>query len=277
MNEIVVFINGNDIYILKVSMEKQQSKKTVGILTACDQRQEWMLRGWYHHLRLQHPDIPIAFGDFGMSEAAKDWCRSKGTLIPTSDIPVYTLPANYEYGWQYGGKKWVGTLLYEHPDRFLVFRKPFLMQKSPFDRTIWLDMDCQVLKSLSCLFFKNLSPNLLAIGLAWPKQTFAMHSLNDAQQMPVLCYNSGVVVFEKSSPLLKFWADFTMHAGHNFSCDDHILSFAIQNYGFPTVTLPFYYNRPVQAPKHSKTAVLHWMREGPKHILRLLYLNLVGS
>ena len=51
--------------------------KTEGILVGSDLNQEWLLSDWYSHLRKFNPDIPIAFGDLGMSEEGRGWCEKE--------------------------------------------------------------------------------------------------------------------------------------------------------------------------------------------------------
>ena len=236
-----------------------------------------MLPGWYSHVRKQHPYTPIAFGDFGMSEDAKQWCQERGTLIEASKIPSYLPPPLHEIGWLYNGKKWTCKNTAYHPDRFVFFRKPYLMQQSPFDRTIWLDLDCQVLKSLKHLVSIPLSTNQFAICIAQPKHRFFMRATEDLQKklqpetIAVLCYNSGVVVFEKKSPLLDVWSYLVTHAGHNFGYDDHVLSFAINYYHFNVTLIPSRYNWPIHCRPNANAAVIHWMKDAPKHALRLIY------
>lgn len=238
-----------------------------GILTGCDREQEWMLSWWYQNLRKYNPDISIAFGDLGMSDEAKSWCEKRGILIPASQIRLISPPPSYESGWLYGGNRWHMNT----PARTLSwFRKPFLMKESPFDRTVWLDLDCQVLNRLAPLFSIRLPETKLAIRSG--PEVIKMISDDHKYFLPILGHNSGVVVFEKESSLLDFWIFLTSQAYPHFFGDDCILSFAICKYHFQIGKIPYKYNWLIQWGNNSEAAILHWMGSAGKMFLKLQLL-----
>jgi hypothetical protein len=57
-----------------------------GIIVGCDANQEWLLPWWWDHY-CKHNSYPVAFVDFGMSEAALAWCQEKGQCI---SLPPYS-------------------------------------------------------------------------------------------------------------------------------------------------------------------------------------------
>lgn len=94
-----------------------------GVVTGCDFNHEWMLEWWLEHLREHNADLPVAFADFGMTAAAREWCRQHGELIDCRDVPVN--------GW---------------------LKKPFAILRAPFEQILWLDTDCEVRKSILPIF-----------------------------------------------------------------------------------------------------------------------------
>jgi len=98
-----------------------KSVATHGVVTGCDRRMEWMLPWWYGHYQ-KHNNYKVCFADFGMSGEAQKWCESRGILVNVR---------------QKARKTW--------------FKKPLSMLRTPFDNIIWVDLDCEIRKSLSPL------------------------------------------------------------------------------------------------------------------------------
>lgn len=241
---------------------------SLGILAGCDRNQEWLLVWWYSHLRKHHPDLPIAFGDFGMSEEGLQWCEQRGTVIPASSIPP--LPESMGRGWPLAGEKWVQRYLLSDslkPQRPTWFRKPLLMKQSPFERTLWLDLDCQVLNSLSPILSLPLNSSKMAIGKSG--NSFSMIALESPKIFQVKIHNSGVVLFEKNSPLLDFWIFLLSQESLSFDGDDQLLSFGIQQYRFTPTQIPCNYNWNYKWGPNPEAAICHYEGEGPKNGLRL--------
>lgn len=230
-----------------------------GILVGCDSAQEWLLPWWYKHLREYNPAIPIAFGDLGLSETALDWCKKRGTVVATSQIPIS------ENEWLFEGKKWVSDP--PPSSQFAWFRKPFLMQRSPFKRTLWLDLDCEVLGDLSPLFALSLLSTKFAVAVN--SNYFKMFTEDKQHCLEIKRVNSGVILFEKGSQLLDFWADFTQRAYRSFRGDGCVLAFAISNYHFPVAEIPCKYNWLTMWGRNPEAVILHWVGEKAKSILKL--------
>lgn len=246
----------------------------MGILVGCDQKQEWLLSWWYTHLRKNNRDIPVAFGDFGMSEEARRWCEQRGILIPSSEIPPLSSQESKEVGWLYEKKRWRlknQELHSSGPQRAIWFRKPLLMKQSPFTRTLWTDLDCQILGNLSPLF--SLSLKETKVALKGAGMHFFIETLDKKACIRIPHYNSGVILFEKDSSLLDFWIFLTSQGMESFVCDDQILSLAISCCHLPVTRIPLKYNREYPWIFNPKTVILHWSSEAGKHALRLFALN----
>lgn len=92
------------------------------VVTGCDVLQEWMLPWWYSNLR-QHSPLPVVFVDKGLSRKGRAWCQERGEVV-RNPIPV--------------------------ADVLLV--KPLGLIQSPYAVSLWLDVDCEILKPLEPIF-----------------------------------------------------------------------------------------------------------------------------
>jgi hypothetical protein len=167
-----------------------------GIIVGCCAKQEYLLPYFYLNLRL-HTDLPITFFDFGMSPFGRSFCEKRGQLIVLSDSikkglsldPLYII----KKGW---------------------FKKPLACSQSPFDLTIWLDLDCKIHKNFEAIFDK-LQNNHFAIAKS-PKETKHgfCRKLLKKRLKELVFYNSGVIAFKKDSPIIKEWIQYSekMHA-----------------------------------------------------------------
>src|SRR5690349_19670492 len=125
-------------------------KAEKGIIVGCDLHQEWLLEWWWELYRAKNT-FPVAFADFGMSEHAKNWCASHGELIIV-DIDTSFVKSSNENFFTRGGRT---EALYGssfEASRHSWFKKPFACLLSPYEITIWIDLDCEVLTKLDDLF-----------------------------------------------------------------------------------------------------------------------------
>jgi hypothetical protein len=141
-------------------------KLSDGFITGCDANSEWMLP-WFFSNYQQHNDTPIAFMDFGVSSMGMSVVKEFASKI----IPMSHLT---ETGW---------------------FKKPKAMMMSPFQRTVWLDTDCEVLDDISGIF-KLIKPNMLNMVEDKPW----------TMRRKEIWHNSGVVGFIGLPPILNSWA-----------------------------------------------------------------------
>lgn len=93
-----------------------------GVVTGCDISFEWMLEWWYRNYS-RHNKYPICFADFGMSRRQAAWCAERGTVL---DL--------------------------RFPSRHTWFKKPFAILSCPFERIVWMDIDCEVRKDIGQIF-----------------------------------------------------------------------------------------------------------------------------
>lgn len=159
-----------------------------GVLTGCDSNHEWMLKWWWDHYRASN-SFPVTFIDFGMSLSAKLWCQKRGGLVSVSKSWTTSPPEN--------------ASLYACAKRAVWLSKPEALLKSPYQTTIWIDIDAKVKKSLSPLF--AICPRD-TIALC-PEIDFRANAERRANLIPekAISYNTGVIVYPKTVPLLLEW------------------------------------------------------------------------
>lgn len=216
-----------------------------GILVGCDQNQEWLLSWWWDNYR-QENSLPVAFADFGMSEEGKAWCREHGILLPTNTD-----------GLKVATRDEINPALIVEWENFSDFfwkvrqawmKKPFACLCSPFSQTLWIDLDCEVLGNLAKIY-----------DYIDPHSKMGLVQVNTGTE-----FNSGVIVFEKDSPLLKKWTEATLSKNHQFVSDQGILSQVIFECSYSVGEIPEIYNWPMCRGYHLGTVVLHWAAEWGK-------------
>jgi len=228
-----------------------------GVLVATDAKQQWLLPLWWDRYRSCN-DLPVIFVDLGMEEESLKWCRQRGRVLPfkrwveCKEVswegfegsqalrgPHWDLPtmAKLDRSWFLEGRKrWM--------------QKPSICLLSPFAKTLWLDLDCEVLGDLQDVFHE----------LEEGKEIAAAMNCSREQSQPI--FNSGVMVFVQKAPLLQKWALMIEKEGHRYLGDDCLLSVLCNQHPDKVSILPNIYNwRPhLGVPFFPK--VFHWM--GPE-------------
>jgi len=215
-----------------------------GVIVGCDQAQEWLLEWWWHGYR-RHNGYPVAFVDFGMSEEARAWCERKGKVVALDSSSDFVLPRTFvgkelAADWE----KAYGPGVWKEREHWL--RKPLAMTHSPFEETVWLDLDCEVAGPLSSLFSKIHTQ--CGIALSPDRDPLAEES----------SYNTGVVVFQRESPLLARWADCCRRMNDRFVSDRDILSFLINGDNIEVTELSESYNWRFEYGVNLEASIFHW-------------------
>lgn len=222
-----------------------------GVIIGCDQNQEWMLEWWWRHYT-RHNSYPVAFIDFGMSPEARDWCKKHGTLIILHAPRNFVFPKSLispelvnEWEATYGKELWYGR------ERW--FYKPYALQQAPFEEAIWVDLDCEITGSLAPLFQKIHTHSKIAL-------------VKERYEEDV--YNSGVIAFHRTSPLLALWTELCFQQNDQFLGDQDVLSFIINNQNIEVSELPNKYNWVVREGVNCEAVVLHWAGKWGKEVIR---------
>ncbi len=227
-----------------------------GVIVAADMSQEWLLPWWLESYQ-KHNSFPVAFIDLGMSFQGKKWCQSQGEHIPLRILPDFVKereeidPAHIA-SWEktYGHWFW--------DSRAAWFQKPLACLKTPFERTLWIDLDCEVLAPLSPLFSYS-TPDKIGIVR---DQTKAGAS------SPFPIYNSGVISFCRNSPLIAEWAQQSMELNHTFTGDQDVLSYLIEQKPHSIAEIPPIYNWSRTLPENKEAAIVHWHGQHGKVVIR---------
>jgi hypothetical protein len=208
--------------------------ETDGVIVGCDQTQEWLLPWWWDHYR-KHNAYPVAFVDLGMSFSAKEWCKKQGEYIhlPVADIFVAERseidPSLVQ--------QWEKVFVNFWEPRNAWFKKPLACLQSPFRRTIWIDLDCEVRGSIEGLF-----PLCDSSGLA----------IGRGEES----YNTGVIAFIRNLKLIKAWAELAFSRNHEAVSDEDLLNDLLRSSDF--TVFPPIYNWSRCWNNNPDAILLHW-------------------
>ena len=203
----------------------------VGILCGCDQAQEWLLPWWWEKYT-RYNSFPVMFCDFGMSEIARNWCCERGivTSIFFNERLIKhprDVPAKLKRTW-----KWAPKDYWE--SRSALFKKPFGMLASPFKVSVWLDVDCEVLRPLDSLF-DYCDQASLALAKTVGKLSCGLCQGSDVHNGGVVVFRHGIDIIEKQAELIK-------ESNHLFYAEDNVLSYLIEKMNFSIGILPNEWN-----------------------------------
>ncbi len=216
-----------------------------GVLVASDAKLEWLLPWWWENYSRDNI-LPVAFVDFGMSNEKKTWCKERGLLIAVEAPPLKEVDEVTMREWALS----YGESYFEV--RKAWFKKPAACLASPFQETIWLDLDCEVLRDISALF------SFLSQG----KEVGAV--LERIEDGGEILYNGGVIVFRKGSVVLEEWAELSSLDSDLYWGDDRILSKVIKQHGNIFSVVPDHYNWRLSCGIPSFATIIHWNGEWGK-------------
>ncbi|MCB1109775.1 MAG: hypothetical protein KDK64_02250 [Chlamydiia bacterium] len=218
-----------------------------GVIVAADMQQEWILKWWWNHYSASNSS-PVTFFDLGMSKSASLWCQSKGTVIPFS-LPQSTfksqseIPLDTQKTWE----SYNSSRVWECRNQWL--HKPFLILQSPYDRTLWIDIDCEVKQSLTPLFSYCDTHDGISMVLLYLKEATVI--------------NSGVVVARRHAPAFSYWAESVLEK--KAVCDETALIEAQKKHPIHIHPLPLEFNFLSFWKTPSKMGIVHHNGESGKH------------
>ncbi|WP_420421722.1 hypothetical protein [Simkania sp.] len=232
-----------------------------GIITGTNARYEWMLKLWWHYYS-QTNTYPVTFMDFGMSKSARLWCESKGDVITIS--PPKGVPTVEEKIDPSKKREW--EVAYKNPweSRKCWFYKPFAFLKTPYEQTLWLDIDTFVIKPLSSLF--ELDLNRIALTQD------CYRSYNPTKLLPEeVSYATSIVGYTKNHPLIEKWAQKAQEWSHLFLGDQEILSRLICEDKAPITPLSPIFNAKPRANLSPDTFIVHFGSVGKSELYRKIF------
>ncbi|CAM0117661.1 hypothetical protein [Rhabdochlamydiaceae symbiont of Dictyostelium giganteum] len=207
-----------------------------GVMTGCSAAREWMLPWWFENYQ-KHHTLPVVFADLGMTQAAKEWCRARGVLLSLDQEKKRLLGIQQEKETH----DLLGQLL--------------ALMKTPFQKTIWLDLDCEVVGALTPMFHKMHSRAL-----------FSLMKERDPLSGEFI-YNTGVIVYDQSSRILEMWLERALSFHHSKERGKEILGTLIQEEAVEFTELPSKYNWDMHLGIHPEAVILHWRGDWGKRVI----------
>jgi len=211
-----------------------------GVIVAADVMQEWLLPWWWEIYRT-HNSLPVTFFDFGMSLSMQKWCKERGeyAALPIGGDLV-SLKEKVEPSLACQWEQRLGEKFWEM--RVSWFKKPLACLQSPYRRTIWSDLDCEIRCSLAPLFrYCEKEPHI---------------SLNYYREYQT--YNSGIVIFKRGSSALKSWAEEIFPISHLFRSDEDLFTHVVKEQKLKIDEIPHIYNWDFKNKDHSQAEIIHW-------------------
>ena len=221
-----------------------------GVLIGSDHSYERLLPWWHKHYQ-RHNDLPVAILDFGLSPWGKAQAQKIGEVIDatafsgieliTEKCPIY-------------GHIWEQI---KEP----CFKRLVNFQKSPFETTLWIDLDCQVNCSIKPLFaYANTNAKFAACRASQTNR--AWQEMQNIIPQSVISYNGGVLVFKKDSPAIDLWIQALKNYLKPFYFDDVVFSIALAESSLQINEIPTIYNDDQESAK-----IIHRMGKGGKRKL----------
>ncbi len=229
---------------------KRAPDRECGVIVGCDCAQEWLLEWWWERYSAENA-FPVAFVDMGMTPTAQKWCLQHGELIDL-DLDMRFIKLRDEIDLELV-RKWdcsrdVSPDIWEARSKW--YKKPFALLHSPFERSVWLDLDCEVLGSIDPLFSQDPS-----LQLALVREYASSHLPQMHRQVR---YNGGVIAFTHGAEILQKWADAAVKRNQCFPSDDVLLSALIYEKKYPVLELPEIYNWFLTWGLNINAIIYHW-------------------
>ncbi len=228
-----------------------------GVIVAADQQIEWLLPWWWARYS-SHNNYPVCFIDLGMSCFGKSFCLKRGSLIPLETNIFSLKPLQNTEQWE----KIYGRDLFEKRKNSL--KKPFALMKTPYKYSLWLDLDCEVLKNLDHLFEYEHQ-----ICLA--KETEAEIALEKELKMiqdDEMLYNSGVILYSHGSSIIEEWKVAITENQEAFWGDQHALAHVLYHSEHSPQILPSEYNWRMSQGLNLHAVIIHWVGNWGKDYIR---------
>jgi hypothetical protein len=233
---------------------------TKGIIVGCDQNQEWLLPWWWLNYAYYNT-YPVTFVDMGdLSPKAVSWCQMRGSLVKLQSTFQISKkeaidPKLVSFWEEINPKVW--------QSRPAWFKKPLAMLQSPYETTIWLDLDCQVRGKLDPLF--DFTPFAMAKEVAFFQNLDEKRGLKHPQEE---VYNSAVIVFEKENEILKGWVKAIDEKNSILMGDQQVLSRHLFEEKKKIKVLPNLYNWRIDIGYNKEALIIHWLGRFHENIKR---------
>jgi hypothetical protein len=225
-----------------------------GIILGADITQEWLLPWWWKNYS-KYNAFPVVFIDFGLSFEMKEWCRERGQLIPLRVFHDFVaersaLDPQLVDEWErcFRNQFW--------DSRNVWFKKPLACLQTPFQRSLWIDNDCEIKGSLEPLFtFADQETGIAMVP-------------EPIQEYKYTIYNSGVFPFRNGIKVILDWGKKCLEETHIFRGDQEAFSHLVFEQKLQIPEIPRIYNWSRIAKESPHALVLHWHGEHGKLAIR---------
>jgi len=240
-----------------------------GVIVGCTQEQEWLLPWWWMNFRL-HSNHPVTFFNFGnMTEKGINWCRNRGEVI-LLDLPdnLFTSKDHidpkkvqeWEKTWWHGAAVW--------DLRILWYKKIFTFLNTPYRKTVWLDLDCQVRGSINPLFSEYLKTGF---GISAESDTNQDILRQKGVLLPnEVMYNSGVISFTYGSQIVQDWLDMIIDHNQEYMADQQLLTRMLYLKKPPFDNIPLIYNWAPVYGDNPQAVIIHWWGPLKSHLAEFI-------
>lgn len=168
-----------------------------GVITLADANYFHGLLNLYYSIQETYP-VPVICYDIGLSKEQKTWCKNNLLNLTISPVPQHQIITKIkEY-------KETTKLKKKGKRQWPLWICPFLIQFSPFEKTLWLDCDLLILRNLDLLFKKiedspvftpeNLAPQVTANK----PELYQLLPINKPFQKENVLINAGVSGWHKA-------------------------------------------------------------------------------
>ena len=239
---------------------------TFGIISGCNKDYEWLLPWWWENYK-KHNSYPVVIFDFGMSEDGKKFCIDRGIYCDLQKIDknIVELSCINEddrkiFKIMYGNER-------AEKLRSVWFKKPQAAYHTPFDITVWIDLDCEIGLNLAELSSILKPDEEIALRPEPDKNNFFLICLKN-NYIDETSYNSGVFVFRKNSYIINEWLDLSFNQNSLFGGDQEALCRAIYLKKCPVKLLPERFNKLEFDFEFPKQEIRHFAGEAGKELIK---------
>ena len=257
----------NELINVLTRWSSPPAKRGDGVIVGCTANFEWLLPWWWLHYQMQNIEYPVTFFDFGdMSTSAKKWCEKRGQLKSLPNVDIEKLILKKEDISTHRGKIWESPVVRDvWKARSAWFKKPFACLQTPYERTVWLDLDCQVRRSITPLFHFCDTPHKVSM-VREPEAINTKHKEAGELLEGEIEYNSGVIAFKHGAELISDWFKMCMESNAIVRGDQEAFSRMLHEKGIIITPFPEHFSqRSCYAhatedvyPKNPAVIILHW-------------------
>jgi hypothetical protein len=133
---------------------------------------------------------------------------------------------------------------------------PFMLEKSPYEKTVWVTLDCQVRGPLDTLFEACEHPSGFALIHEEPIIQQASHKMGLVEKREII-YKIQVMAYRKT-PLLQAWIKTTLQQHENFIFCFYVLSHLLYKKKLEIHPLAPLYAWKVQTGINPQSVINHW-------------------